>query len=121
MSRWICTSMPPGMTYLPVASMVWSTAPARASVRAGSSSAATVSPSISTSAADDPVAVTTVPPLMRVRMVALLRLRQQAVGVGAPVTVELPQVPDLFEHAHVQVAPHALLAALPRHLPHHPP
>ena len=33
-SRWVCTSMPPGMTYWPVASSVWSTAPAqRAGVR----------------------------------------------------------------------------------------
>src|SRR5580704_5318865 len=118
MSRWVCTSMPPGMTYLPVASMVWSTAPARAPVRAGSNSAATVSPSMSTSAADDPVAVTTVPPLMRVRMVALLCLGQRAVGVGAPVTVELPQVPDLFEHAHVQVAQHDLLGGVRGGLAH---
>src|SRR5579859_3403703 len=108
MSRWVCTSMPPGMTYLPLASMVRSAAPTRAPVCTGSSSAATVSPSMSTSAADAPVAVTTVPPLIRVRMTGLLRLRQQAVGVRAPVAVELPQVPDLFQQAHVQVAHHDL-------------
>ena len=49
-SRWVCTSMPPGMTYWPDASSVRSTAPLSAPVWAGSSSAATVSPSMSTSA-----------------------------------------------------------------------
>ena len=44
-SRWVCTSMPPGMTYWPAASRVRSTWPARAPVWAGARSAATVSPS----------------------------------------------------------------------------
>ena len=37
-SKWVCASMPPGTTYLPVASMTVSTLPARSwpsSVRAG--------------------------------------------------------------------------------------
>jgi len=71
MSRWVCTSMPPGMTYFPVASMERSASPANEPVCAGSSRATTVSPSMSTSAADDPVAVTTVPPRIRVRMTDL--------------------------------------------------
>src|ERR1051326_158990 len=113
MSRWVCTSMPPGMTYLPVASIDRSASPANEPVCAGSSRAAIVSPSTSTSARDDPVAVTTVPPRIRVRMAAPpLRMRQRAVAVRAPVAVELPQVPDLFELAHVQVADHDLLGGV---------
>src|SRR5215471_7530017 len=112
MSRWVCTSIPPGMTYLPVASIDRSASPANDPVCAGSSRAAMVSPSTSTSARDAPVAVTTVPPRMRIRMTAPLRLRQRAVGVRAPVPVELPQVPDLFEQAHVQVADHDLLGGV---------
>src|SRR5215469_3017037 len=112
-SRWVCTSMPPGMTYLPVASIDRSASPAKEPVCAGSSSAATVCPSMSTSAANAPVAVTTVPPRMRVRMTApSLRLGQRAVGVRAPVPVELPQLPDLVEHGHVQVADHNLLGRI---------
>src|SRR5215470_3418005 len=97
MSRWVCTSMPPGMTYLPVASIDWSARPAKDPVCAGSSKAATVWPSTSTSAANAPLAVTTMPPRIRMRMTAPLRLRQRAVGVRAPVPVELPQLPYLDE------------------------
>src|SRR5215467_14390393 len=112
MSRWVCTSMPPGMTYLPVASIDRSARPANEPVCAGSSRAMTVSPSMSTSAADDPVAVTTVPPRIRMRMAASLRLGQRAVGVRAPVAVELPQVPYLFQQPHVQVADDDLLGGV---------
>src|SRR5215475_11935667 len=112
MSRWVCTSMPPGMTYLPVASMDRSARPANEPVCAGSSRATTVSPSMSTSAAADPVAVTTVPPRIRVRMAASLRLAQRTVGVRAPVAVELPQVPDLCQQPHVQVADDDLLGGV---------
>src|SRR5215469_6852634 len=108
-SRWVCTSMPPGMTYLPVASIEVSARPAKDPVCAGSSTAATVCPSMSTSAANAPVAVTTMPPRMRMRMAAPLRLRQRAVGVRAPVAVELPQVPDFLQQPHVQVAYHDLI------------
>src|SRR5215469_7370710 len=115
MSRWVCTSMPPGMTYLPVASIDRSARPANEPVCAGSSRATTVSPSMSTSAADDPVAVTTVPPRIRMRMAASpLRLGQRAVGVRAPVAVELPQVPYLFQQPHVQVADDDLLRGVGR-------
>src|SRR5215467_8014053 len=112
MSRCVCTSMPPGMTYLPVASIDRSARPANEPVCAGSSTATTVSPSMSTSAADDPVAVTTVPPRIRMRMAASLRLGQRAVGVRAPVAVELPQVPYLFQQPHVQVADDDLLGGV---------
>src|SRR5215469_2691360 len=112
MSRWVCTSIPPGMTYLPVASIDRSASPANEPVCAGSSRAAMVSPSMSTSAAADPVAVTTVPPRIRVRMAASLRLAQRTVGVRAPVAVELPQVPDLCQQPHVQVADDDLLGGV---------
>src|ERR1700759_3422108 len=103
-SMWVCTSMPPGMTYRPAASRTRSAVPARDSVWAGSRRAAMVSPSTSTSAGKVPVAVTTVPPRMRVFTGPSLRLDQGTVGVRSPVAVELPLVPDLFQQVHVQVA-----------------
>ena len=49
-SMCVCTSIPPGITYFPVASMVWSAVePAR---EPGAYSAAIVSPSTSTSIVD---------------------------------------------------------------------
>ena len=68
-SMWVCASMPPGMTYLPVASMIC--APSTAGAKPGAKSAAIVSPSTSTSAAWDPVAVTTVRPVIRIDTVLL--------------------------------------------------
>ena len=61
-SMWVCTSMPPGMTYFPVASMVESAVTPGGA--AGRESAAIVSPSTSTSIGAGPVALTTVPPVM---------------------------------------------------------
>ena len=65
-SMWVWTSTPPGTTYLPLASMTRSAddSAAVAMVEPGSSSAAIRSPSTRMSAADCPVAVTAVPPLM---------------------------------------------------------
>jgi hypothetical protein len=68
-SIWVCASMPPGITYLPVASITRSTdaatsVPSR--LLPGSSTARIVSPSTRMSAAARPVALTTVPPVMRV-------------------------------------------------------
>src|SRR5947207_12432392 len=111
-SMCVCTSIPPGSTYLPVASMTWSAATAAASspaspVTALASTAAIFSPATSTSASSVPDAVTTVPPLIRVVLMALppgSRLHQRPVGVGPAVSVELPQVPDLGQLRHVQVA-----------------
>ena len=52
---WVCASMPPGMTYFPVASTTWSTDAARSvpsSCDPGARTATIVSPSTSTSAAE---------------------------------------------------------------------
>src|SRR5580693_9391645 len=126
-SMCVCTSIPPGSTYLPVASMTWSAAcaaalsvappvpPASAApVTSRARTAAIFSPATRTSAASVPLAVTTVPPLMSVVVMALLSrsppladgswLYQRPVLVGAAVAVELPQVADLGELLHVQVA-----------------
>ncbi len=75
-SMWVCASIPPGMTYLPVASMTRSTDAATSvpsSAEPGCSTATIVSPSISTSACERPVAETTVPPVMSV--VAMISIR----------------------------------------------
>src|SRR5579859_6652476 len=107
-SMCVCASIPPGSTYFPVASMTWSAAgPASAPATALASTAAIFSPATSTSASSVPDAVTTVPPLIRVVLMALppgSRLHQRAVGVGPAVAVELPQVPDLGQLRHIQVA-----------------
>ena len=55
-SMWVCTSTPPGTTYLPVASIVRSAVTPSAAAWPGAQDAAIVSPSISTSAAMRPVA-----------------------------------------------------------------
>src|ERR671916_510537 len=68
-SMWVWASMPPGMTYLPVASTTESTRPARSTPSTadpGTRTAAIVSPSTSTSATAVPVALTTVPPVIKV-------------------------------------------------------
>src|SRR5215207_521578 len=105
--------MPPGTTYLPVASITVSTDVVRSdprSVEPGARTAAMVSPSTSTSASDRPVAVTTVPPVMSVVVMAVPSwLRDRGVGVRAPVAIELPVVAHLANHVHVEVADHDLL------------
>ena len=69
-SMWVCASMPPGITYLPVASTTWSTSGRQVDAQQcrlpGASTAAICSPSTSTSAYAVPVALTTVPPLISV-------------------------------------------------------
>src|ERR1700677_5066736 len=117
-SMCVCTSIPPGSTYLPVASMTRSAATAAgfsaaaSPVTARASTAAIFSPATSTSASSVPDAVTTVPPLINTvtalppRSLALADgsgLYQRFVLVGPAVAVELPQVPDLGELLHVQV------------------
>src|SRR4051794_12743140 len=67
-SMWVCASTPPGMTYLPAASMTVSASMWPRAVDPGESSATMVSPSTRTSAVEVPVALTTVPFLMRVVM-----------------------------------------------------
>src|SRR5208282_1424112 len=145
-SMCVCTSIPPGSTYLPVASMTRSAASAAGAsaggrpgspVRSRARMAAIFSPAISTSASSVPDAVTTVPPLIRVVLTALpprsppgrflgaafprrsslapqsrrrraplarSRLHPRPVSVGPAVPVELPQVPDLGQLFHVQIA-----------------
>jgi hypothetical protein len=67
-SMWVCTSMPPGMTYFPVASMVRSAV--TPSAPPGAYTAAMVSPSTRTSAATAPDVPTTVPPVTRMRLMS---------------------------------------------------
>src|SRR5580693_8388102 len=110
----VCTSIPPGRTYLPVASMIRSAVMLTSRPGRRASITAIFSPSTSTSASCVPDAVTTVPPTIRVVLTALLSrsrpladdswLHQRLVLVWAAVAVELPQVPDLGQLAHVQVA-----------------
>src|SRR5678816_2773903 len=96
-SMWVWQSMPPGMTYWPVASMVRSAVcPPRCD---GSVSPTILSPSIQTSAAKVSDAVTTVPFLMSVRMSVL---DQGAVRVGAAIAEELPRPADLLDHVEIE-------------------
>src|SRR5579859_3059283 len=135
-SMCVCTSIPPGSTYLPVASMTWSAACAAGAsaggapgspVRSLASTAAIFSPAISTSASSVPDAVTTVPPL--IKMVTALSpgslplaggswLHQRPVLVRAAVAVELPQVPDLGQLVHVEVADHYLVGVVRSRVAH---
>src|ERR1700746_3480599 len=108
-SMCVCTSIPPGSTYLPVASMTWSAAGAASpgGVTSREKTAAIFSPATSTSASSVPDAVATVPPLISVVLMALppgSGLHQRPVRVRPAVAVELPQVPDLGQLGHVQVA-----------------
>src|SRR5579862_3592865 len=135
-SMCVCTSIPPGSTYWPVASMTRSAACAAGAsaggapgspVRSLASIAAIRSPATSTSAACVPSAVTTVPPLIRMVTALLSRsppladgswLYQRLVLVRAAVAVELPQVADLGQLRHVQVADHDLVLVVGGGLAH---
>src|SRR3712207_6536106 len=114
--------MPPGMTYLPLASITVSTVPARSKpskVEPGASTAAIVSPSISTSACAVPVALTTVPPWMSVvvidRPLSSSRARDGGVGLRPAVPVELPGVAPLPDQVEVEVADDDLLVLAAAH------
>ena len=114
-SMWVCASMPPGITYFPVASITVSTLLSRSKpsrVDPGTSTAAMVSPSMSTSALAVPVELTMVPFLIRVFMAAPLRLRNRRVGVGPAIAVELPVVAHLPDHVEVKVADDDLLVLI---------
>src|SRR5512146_1757233 len=122
-SMCVCTSIPPGSTYLPVASMTWSAAgPASSPAAPLAMTAAIFSPATSTSASSVPDAVTTVPPWISVVLTALSPgslplaggswLYQRLVLVRAAVAVELPQVPDLGQLVHVQVADQHLVGVV---------
>src|SRR4051794_32656083 len=132
----VCASIPPGITYFPVASTTLSTDAATSVPRScdpGDSTAAIVSPSMRTSASARPVAETTVPPVMSV-VVMILRclslwnpviepveirwsslsgsgLGDPRVRVGPAVAVELPVVAHLEHHVEVEV-PHEQLLVL---------
>ena len=97
---WVCTSMPPGMTYLPVASIV------RSAVTPagwpGAESAAMVSPSMRTSVGAGARSGPTTVPSGDER--PRHDRRQVAVGVGPAVAVEGPAVADLGEQVEVEVA-----------------
>ena len=92
-SMCVCTSIPPGSTYLPVASMTRSAASAAgfsgsaSPVTARPRTAAIFSPATSTSASSVPDAVTTVPPVMRVVLMAAPAIRKRrACGPGRTAT-----------------------------------
>src|SRR6185312_16313542 len=129
-SMWVCASIPPGSTYLPAASMTVSAAAAHAAAASlpGWPSAAICSPLTRTSAANVPLVVMTVPPVIRMLIApraslplgesvppgepARSGLRQRAVGVGPPVPVDRPQVADLLQQAEIQVAHDHLVVAV---------
>src|SRR4051794_26100112 len=101
-SMCVCTSTPPGTTYLPVASTVVSAATPRASACPGARTAAIVSPSTSTSAPLRPLGLTTVPPEINVVVIVGSCLHQVAVGVGTAIAIEGPAVTDRLDHVHVE-------------------
>src|SRR5262245_50287649 len=116
-SMCVCASTPPGMTYLPRASMTRSADDARSAPSAvdpGCTSATTRSPSMSTSAATAPLGETTVPLVMSVVMRS--SLREGSVHVGTAIPVELPQAAHLGELVEVEVADHELLHLVARGL-----
>src|SRR6187455_2514620 len=120
-SRWVCGSMPPGMTYLPAASTTSSTVVSRSTPRAvdpGCSRAATVSPSTRTSAAPEPVLLITVPFLINVVLiVVVLRswLGDRGVRVRSPITIELPGVAYLSDHAQIKITYYDVFVLIAAH------
>src|SRR5690606_5094348 len=124
-SMWVWASMPPGMTYLPVASNTASkTSSGRWSVpdvkKPGAATAAIVSPSTSTSAGVAPVELRTVPFVISVRIAGSPSSRrdERVVGVGPAVAVERPQVAHLGQQAHVEIADDDLVVGVGGGLTH---
>src|ERR1700712_4836738 len=114
-SMCVWASIPPGMTYFPVASMTLSTEAARSAPSAavpGTSTATMVSPSMSTSWRLAPVELTTVPPLIKVVMSTSLRRGDQVVGLGPAVAVERPVVARLGQLRQVQITDHQFVLVL---------
>src|SRR5688572_11659605 len=107
MSRWVWGSIPPGMTYLPEASMVRSTLVPLSLELRSVPTREIFSPSMSTSAAKRSAAVATVPFLIRVFMerprLSGKLLDHRLVRLRAPVPEELPGAPDLLDHVQVEV------------------
>src|SRR5215472_5017552 len=118
-SMCVCTSIPPGSTYLPLASMIRSAVMLTGRPGRRASTMAIFSSWTSTSASCGPDPDTTVPPVISVVLTALLSrsppladgswLHQRSVLVGTAVPVELPQVSDLGQLGHVQVPDHHLV------------
>src|SRR3954447_6750576 len=102
-SMWVWTSIPPGMTYLPVASITRPAPCSAASKCPGCPSATMISPSINTSWAITPVVDMTFPFLMSVVGMASAG-DDLVVGVGASVAVERPCVADLTDLVEVEIA-----------------
>src|SRR4051794_39477435 len=122
-SRCVWGSMPPGITYLPAASRTVSTLPSRSSpssVDPASSTAAIVSPSTRTSAAAEPVLLITVPFLINVVLIAVLRSRlgNGEVGIRPAVAIELPGVAYLPDHLKIKIADHDVLVFIATHPTH---
>src|SRR5262245_8164803 len=101
--------MPPGMTYWPAASIVWS---AVCAPRCDGWVRPTILPaSIQTSETKVSEAVTTVPSLMSVRMSVL---DQGAISVGAAIAEELPGPADLLDHVEIERGDQELVLILAR-------
>src|SRR4026209_2127840 len=101
-SMCVCTSTPPGITYLPAASMT-NALPSSAK-NPGLPTAVMTSSVISTSWAMTPVVETTFPFLMSVVAMARLPLDQLVVGVGTAISVEGPAVAHELDLVEVEVA-----------------
>src|SRR5690349_19599504 len=114
-SMCVCASTPPGITYLPVASITVAASIVPSAVEPGESRATIFSPSTSTSAVVAPVALTTVPFLIRTVMVNPSRLGDLGVRVRPAVPVELPVVAHLPDHVQVQVADQQFLLLAAAH------
>src|SRR5688572_7668841 len=107
-SMCVCTSIPPGITYLPAASITRSAPCAAAEKCPGWPTATIVSPSISTSWAITPVVEMTLPFLISVVGIRLLwndsAGDELVVRVRPAVAVELPAVAHLADLVEVEVA-----------------
>src|SRR5688572_25052573 len=104
-SMCVCTSIPPGTTYFPVASITFSNVGAASVKNPRAPTAAIVSPSIITSVSARPVAETIVPFSIRIRLIGTSSPRHDVVvRIGATVSVERPPVAHLADLRQVEVA-----------------
>src|SRR3954453_21782267 len=101
-SMCVCTSLPPGITYLPAASMM--TALPSSVKNPGLPTAVMTSSVINTSWAMTPVVDMTRPFLINVVAMARLPLDQLVVGVGPTVSVERPPVTHELDLVEVEIA-----------------
>src|SRR3954453_5473784 len=101
-SMCVCTSLPPGITYLPAASMM--TALPSSAKNPGLPTAVMTSSVINTSWAMTPVVETPLPFLINVVVMVRLPLHQLVVGVGPAVPVEGPAITYQFDLVDVEVA-----------------